>query len=279
MNVSQQKLKIAAWQVSSVSGTIAENLAALDAAAVRAAKGGAKLLITPEMFITGYNIGEKVRELAAEQPLEKVREIAQKHGIAIIVGGPELVETPQSGGTAAAATGSEACVMNAAWFISDTGEVLARHHKVQLFGELDRELFTAGTAPVTLATYRGHKIALLICFDVEFPETVRAAARAGAELVAVPTAQMEPFSFVNQHLIRTRAWENGIHIAYVNQCGQEGELRYVGQSVIASPLGEHLAAAAPAGEELLFAELDPQDALTARANNPYLTELRRDLFG
>ena len=45
----------------------------------------------------------------------------------------------------------------------------------------------------------------------------------GAELIAVPTAQMEPFSFVNEHVIRVRAWENSVYVAYVNQTGRDGE--------------------------------------------------------
>lgn len=267
MTDGARTLNISLWQAASVPADVDANLAALDRAAAEASGRGAELLITPEMFVTGYNIGERLRPLAVARPLERVGEIARRHGIGIIAGGPEPL-----------AEGEDAPIANAAWLIDEHGTVLARHRKIQLFGELDRRLFVAGEAPCTLADFHGHRIAILICFDVEFPETVRAAARAGAELVAVPTAQMEPFAFVNEHLIRVRAWENGVFVAYANQFGPDGDVDYVGRSVIADPLGRHLAAAAPSGEELLFAELDPRTRETARAQSPYLAEVRSTLL-
>ena len=262
-------LRIAAWQAASAPADVDANLAALDAAAARARERGAELLVTPEMFVTGYNIGERVRGLAAEQPLERVRPIARRHGIAIVAAGPEALGDPAAPGTP---------VANAAWLIDGSGEVLARHRKIQLFGDLDRDLFVAGDAPVTVAEVRGHRVALLICFDVEFPEAVRAAAAAGADLVAVPTAQMAPYGFVNEHVIRVRAWENSVFVAYANQHGPDGELRYVGRSVIADPFGRHLSEAGAAGEDLLVADVDRAVAAAARDQNPYLAEVRAGLF-
>ena len=264
MNDAVAPLNLSVWQAASTPGDLADNLRRLDEAAERAAAAGSELLITPEMYLTGYNIGDGIARLAAEQPLERVAEIAARHGIGIVAGGPESL--PGGG------------IANAAWLFDERGAVLARHHKVQLFGALDREHFEAGSAPVTIAEFRGWRVALLICFDVEYPETVRAAAHAGADLVAVPTAQMAPFAFVNEHLIRVRAWENALFVAYANQIGPDGEFEYVGRSVIANPLGEHLAEASPEREELISAALSPAVLKTARSQNTYLGEVRRDLF-
>ncbi|WP_053387294.1 carbon-nitrogen hydrolase family protein [Leucobacter japonicus] len=268
MTDEDHPLRIAAWQAASIPADVTANLVALERAATEAAESGAELLITPEMFITGYNIGDDVRRLSAQHPLERVRGIAERVGIAIVAGGPELLGDDSDRDP----------IANAAWFIDDTGAVLAKHHKIQLFGDLDRDLFVAGDEPATVVDYRGHRIGVLICFDVEFPETVRAAARAGADLVAVPTAQMEPFSFVNEHLIRVRAWENGVHVAYANQHGPDGDLHYVGRSVIASPLGAHVAQAPARGEALLTAVIDRSLGEQSRAQNPYLAEVRSGLF-
>lgn len=268
MTNEDRPLRIAAWQAASTPADLTANLAALETAAVEATVAGAELLITPEMYLTGYNIGDDVRRLSAQQPLDRVRGIAERVGIAIVAGGPEMLGDDVQ----------RSPIANAAWFIDDTGTVLAKHRKIQLFGDLDRDLFVAGDEPSTVVDYRGHRIAVLICFDVEFPETVRAAARAGADLVAVPTAQMEPFSFVNEHLIRVRAWENGVHVAYANQHGPDGDLHYVGRSVIASPLGEHLAQAPVVGEALLIATVDRSVGEQSRDQNPYLAEVRSALF-
>lgn len=268
-------LRIAVWQAASAPGDLDANLAKLDDAAGRAAAEGAGLLVTPEMYVTGYNLGPIITDLAAEQPLERVADIAARHGIAIVAGGPErLDEAHASNVSEEPAKG----VANAAWFFDDRGDVLARHRKIHLFGDVDRALFDAGDAPITIVRYRGLTIAMLVCFDVEYPESVRAAARAGADLVAVPTALMAPFSFVNEHLIRVRAWENTVFVAYANQAGVEGEFDYVGQSVIASPWGEHLAQAGATSGELITALVDPAVIAEARVSNTYLADVRSELF-
>ena len=99
------------------------------------------------------------------------------------------------------------------------------------------------------------------------------------DVVLVPTAQMQPFSHVNTHVIPARAWENQVYVAYVNQHGHEGELAYVGQSVLAAPDGSCLLTAPVDAEALLVAELAPQTVAAARLSNPYLADLRQDLYG
>lgn len=125
--------------------------------------------------------------------------------------------------------------------------------------------------------FRGLRIAICICYDVEFPETVRAAALDGAHLVAVPTAQMTPFSFVAEQLIRTRAWENQVYLAYVNHDGAEATLTYVGRSSIVGPDATVLDAVEH-GDALIDASVDPAVVAAAQAANPYLADRRRDLY-
>jgi predicted amidohydrolase len=162
--------------------------------------------------------------------------------------------------------------------VDETGAEVTRYRKSHLFGDLDRELFAPGPLAGPPVEFRGLRISLLICYDVEFPETVRAAARAGADVVLVPTAQMEPYAGIAEHLIWTRAWESQIYVAYVNRSGEEGELRYVGRSSIVSPTGEVLAALGPETPTgLLLATVDTDVLARSRARNPYLDDLRPGL--
>ncbi|MFE5165869.1 carbon-nitrogen hydrolase family protein [Streptomyces sp. NPDC056697] len=255
-------MKISGLQTAGTPGDVDANLHELDAACRRARAEGAELLITTELFITGYDIGDAVRDLARTDLLSPAREIAASHGIALVLGAPEH--------------DAGACY-NSAFFIDPAGAVLARHRKNHLFGELDRGYFTPGDLPAPVIDYAGVRIAMLICYDVEFPENVRAAALAGADLVAVPTAQMQPYEFIAEHLLRVRAWENQIYIAYVNHDGDEGALRYVGRSSIVSPSATVLDSVEH-GNRLLFATVDPRTVRQARKANPYLTDLRPDLF-
>ncbi|WP_375426055.1 carbon-nitrogen hydrolase family protein [uncultured Friedmanniella sp.] len=258
-------LVIAGLQHPGRSGDVAANLEIL-AAAARDAKGrGAELLVTPEMFLTGYNIGEQVGALADVGLVGQVGRIAVDVGIAIVAGVPE----PLPGGG----------VANAAVFLDDAGTEVTRYRKTHLFADLDRGLFVPGEALPQPVSYHGVRVSLLICYDVEFPETVRAAALAGADVVIVPTAQMEPFAFIAETLIPVRAWENQVYVAYVNRTGAEGDLRYVGRSSIAAPSGAVLSALPPDQlEGLVLATIDPAVVAEARLANPYLDDLRPDLY-
>ncbi len=256
-------MKIAIWQAQSSYCDYETNLTRLAAVMRQAKAEQAELLITPEMFMSGYVLQQKLPAMADTFPLTALQALAKELQIAMVITGP-LAE--------------DGNIYNAAWLIDDQGKQLAVYRKTHLFGDLDKQQFTAGNQPVCLARYKDLKIAILICYDVEFPETVRAAAQAGAHLIAVPTAQMKPFTFVNQHLIATRAWENQVYVAYANQTGREQQLDYVGLSLIAAPDGTLLCQASETEEQLLFAQINPLQVAEAQRNNPYLQDLRADIF-
>lgn len=259
------RLTIAGLQHPGHPGDVAANLAVVAAAAREARARGADLLVTPEMFVTGYNIGARVAQLARRPLVDEIARVAAESGIAVVAGLPELLP--------------DGTVANTALLVDETGAELARYRKTHLFSELDQSLFVAGTGLPVPVTYRGVRLALLICYDVEFPETVRAAALAGAHVVVVPTAQMEPFAFVAETLIPVRAWENQVYVAYVNRSGEEGDLRYVGRSSIAAPSGTVLDALGPSTPTgLVVATVDTDVVAQAQRDNPYLADLRPELY-
>ena len=98
---------------------------------------------------------------------------------------------------------------------------------------------------------------MVICYDVEFPEAVRAAAAGGAELLLVPTALAHGFDDVPQILLRARALESQLAIAYANHSGVEDGCRFLGGSVMAGP-GRKTAGRCRGGAGPAVAELDPR---------------------
>ncbi|MGW1053773.1 carbon-nitrogen hydrolase family protein [Streptomyces sp. NPDC001118] len=259
-------MRTALLQSSGRPGSVVENLKVLDEAAARAAAAGAALLAAPEMFLTGYAIGDAVGRLAEPADgdwADAIAETATRHGIAIAYGYPE-----RDGET----------VYNSAQLISADGTRLANYRKTHLFGCFERDHFTPGEQPVVQAELNGLTVGLMICYDVEFPENVRAHALAGTDLLVVPTAQMHPFQFVAESLVPVRAWENQMYVAYVNRVGQEGEFEFVGLSVLAGPDGVARARAGRA-EQLVFADADPAFLAASREANPYLQDRRPGLYG
>ena len=259
-------MRTALLQSSGRPGSVHENLKVLDEAAGRAAAAGAGLLVAPELFLTGYAIGGdivRLSEPADGDSADAVAEIASTHGLAIAYGYPER---------------DGESVFNSAQLLSADGDRLANYRKTHLFGCFERDHFTPGDVPVVQAQLHGLRVGLMICYDVEFPENVRAHALAGTDLLLVPTAQMHPFQFVAESLVPVRAFENQMYVAYVNRVGQEGEFEFVGLSTLAGPDG---IARVRAGrvEELVLADVDPARLAESRAANPYLKDRRPGLYG
>jgi len=267
--MATDRLRIALWQCEQRPLDVAGNLARLATAAARAAADGADLLLVPEMFLTGYAIGSEATHRLAEPAdgpsARAIAALARQHGVAIAWGYPERCGF---------------FVFNAAQCVDAQGQVVGQHRKVQLFGAADRAAFSAGEAFSPVFMLCGWRAALLICYDLEFPEAMRTAALAGAELVLVPTANMVGFDAVPLTLLPARAYENQCFVAYANCCGREGEgaaaLAYGGLSGVAAP-DARLLAQAGRGEAWLLADLDPADP--ARRLNSYLADRLPALYG
>ncbi|MFF2851239.1 carbon-nitrogen hydrolase family protein [Streptomyces sp. NPDC058001] len=262
-------LRVALLQSSGRPGSVAANLKALDEAVARAADAGAGLLVTPEMFLTGYAIGADVSRLAEPadgEGADAVAEIASRYGVAVAYGYPERGERDE-----------QAVVFNSVQLIGPDGTRLAGYRKTHLFGCYEHDLFTPGEQTVVQAELGGIRVGLMICYDVEFPENVRAHALAGTDLLLVPTAQMHPFQFVAESLVPVRAFENQMYVAYVNRTGPEGEFEFIGLSTLAGPDGIARTRAGR-GEDLVVADVDAEFLAASREANPYLRDRRPGLY-
>lgn len=261
--MTARDLRLALLQCEPLPGDVPANLARLEQACGDAAAKGAHLLVTPEMFLTGYHIGRAAADALAEPAhgarVQAVAALARRHGLAIVFGHPERDLQGQ--------------VLNTAVCVDAEGRILGRYRKTHLFGDLDRGMFTAGLGDELPFDFQGWKLAMLVCYDVEFPENVRRLALQGAEVIVVPTANMEGFDFVAQHLVPTRAYENQVFVAYANFCGQERGLAYNGLSCVAGPDGAVLAHS-DRHADLLLANLG-RDALTeSRVRLGHLADCR-----
>jgi predicted amidohydrolase len=259
-------VKLALMQANASVLDLDRNCTAIDRAAQEAAGKGADVLLTPELFPVGY-APLRVRAELDPRTLPDIRRtlagIAAGHGIALVYSLPGITADGE-------------------WQITATvldhgGRELLNYAKVHLFGAEERKAFRPAEAAPAVVDLGGIKTALAICYDVEFPETVRAAAAGGAELLLVPTALAHGFESVPQVLLRARALESQLTVAYANHSGDEDGCTFLGGSVIAGPDGELLAAAG-AGQELLYAEVSAEAARRARDAVPYLRERRPEVY-
>jgi predicted amidohydrolase len=251
-------MKIAIYQPALSGVEPPGRLERLGAALADPAAAGADLLVCPELFMSGYAIGDALLCFAepADGPFAAaVSRLARAHGKAILYGYPERDGTR---------------VYNSAICFGPQGERLANHRKLVLPPGFETDIFARGDS-LTFFTLGGMKFGLLVCYDAEFPEAVRAMAVNGAEIVVAPTALKDIWKSVATRMMATRAFENGVYFAYVNHAGREGAVTYYGGSCIIGPDGEDIVRAG-AGEEVLAAEIDPAAVIAARKRLPYLED-------
>ncbi|MGH6876776.1 MAG: nitrilase-related carbon-nitrogen hydrolase, partial [Rhizomicrobium sp.] len=168
--------RIALAQLDPVMGDIAGNIARARAARAEAARGGAGLILFPELFVVGYPPEDLVLNSALQ---EEVRAAVEEWARETVDGGPAmLVGAPWTDGGRL----YNACLL------LDQGRVVAHTYKRNLpnYGVFDeKRVFAAGPLP-TPFDIRGVRIGVPICEDIWAPETVGCLAQAGAEIFLVP---------------------------------------------------------------------------------------------
>ncbi|MBW4094452.1 MAG: carbon-nitrogen hydrolase family protein [Acidobacteria bacterium] len=257
---------LAVMQAEAKSLDVESNLRTIASAAKSAAEAGAGMLLTPELFPVGYDplrIAAEFNPCSLPALRQQLAAIASAHGVALVYSVP----APDGhGGLYISAT-----------LVDAQGTEVLQYQKVHLFGPDERHAFHPSDQPPAVVELNGVRVSLLICFDVEFPESVRAAALRGAELVLVPTALAHGFSEVPDLLIRARALENHVVVAYANHSGVEAGITFGGGSIIAGADGGVISSAG-ADAQLIFGHVDPEVIRAGREEVPYVTESRQTLY-
>jgi len=260
-------MKLALWQTTGFPANVPANLAALERTAAAAAAAGAALLLCPECWLTGYNIGADIGRLAegADGPAaQRVAALARRSGLAIGYGFAE--RDPASGR-----------IFNTAQVFGPDGARLARYRKTHLFGAAERAAYTAGECFETPFEFAGLRLGLLICYDIEFPEPARSLMLDGADVLLVPTALTDEYGAVPRILVPARCVENQIHVAYCNHAGVENGMRFLGGSCLVGSDGNPVVSAG-AEDALIVGEVSAAARRASRAIFPYPDDRRPELY-
>jgi len=231
---------IAVAQLAVVIGEPGTNAAAAAAAVAEAAAAGARLVVLPELCDSGYVFGTPTQPARAEArglatpaaaspTLRGWREEAAKHELVIVGGFCEL--------------GDDGLLYNSAAVVDAAG-TRAVYRKAHLW-DTEKLVFAAGDAPPPVVDTGIGRVAVMICYDLEFPEWARLAALDGADLIAAPvnwpaTGAPRPDS-PDVLEARADAAANGVFVAVADRCRRERGVDWTGGSVIVSPNGRPLA--------------------------------------
>ena len=242
-----------------------KNLAKAEEAIRLAASRKAAVILFPELFLTGYSLGDHAVEMAEEvdgPSLRYVAKLAGLHHIAVLMGYAELSPNGQQ-------------AFDAVFVVDPKGKISGSYRKTHLFHN-ETGWFVPGDKPLIIDFGFG-RIGLLICYDLEFPEAVRDLALRGAQWVATCTGNMSPNQHIQEIFVQSRAAENRLWVAVANRVGREADLDFFGCSAVADPNGE-LIVQADERETILFADIDLLRADQARLNANYLADRRPGLY-
>mgnify|MGYP003793071087 FL=1 len=266
-----------------------ENLQRTVEAATRAARDGAQILCTQELFRSRYFCqSEDYAHFALAEPIpgpstEAFQKVARRHRVVVVA---SLFEKRAPG-----------LHHNTAVVIDADGTLLGRYRKMHIPDDplyYEKFYFTPGDLGFQAWSTRYGRIGVLICWDQWYPEAARLTALQGAELLFYPTAiGWHPAEKAALGATQHGAWEtiqrahavaNGCPVAAVNRIGFEkaesGDgIEFWGQSFVAGTSGEVLAKASADKEENLLVTVDLAAAEVTRTHWPFLRDRRIDAYG
>lgn len=264
--VNGRRPRVAVAQTAPRLGDIEANLAEAESWILGLA-GHADLVVFPELFTTGYNRemldhGAFAERLPDGPSVRRLGAAAKTAGVSVV-------------GTILERDGST--VFDTA-VVFDTDGVLAASYRKSHLHPGESAIFGQGNELVVVPLGGGIKLGLAICFEHAFPEIFGELALAGANLVAIPSAVPEGYSYLLELRTRARAQDNQVFVAASNLAGDDGRTRWCGRSVIVDPRGEVVAAAGAGGAAQIVAELDLDLIEREREQEPLFGHRRPELY-
>jgi predicted amidohydrolase len=261
-SLPQTSLRIAAAQAQPVSGDVAANIARTIELTGLAADRGAKLVVFPEKFLSGYEpdlIAADPAKYAfdAHDPrLEPIRAVCRQREIAVIVG---------------AATRGAGGLHISSLVFNRSGEQIEPYHKQYLYSSETR-IYQPGSQGCLLEL-DGWRLALSVCYDSGFPEHARLAALNGAHAYLASALFSAKTGYHQSRIwFPARAFDNTLYVLLSNHVGTTGGWATCGASAIWSPYGDVVAQAGRDRDEVITALLDPAVLTDVRERETVLAD-------
>ncbi|WP_269670969.1 carbon-nitrogen family hydrolase [Paenibacillus sp. 481] len=232
------------------------------------------VIVLPEMWNTGYAL-ERIHELAdldGQRTQALLSELSQRYQVNIVGGSVAVRSNVQS----------QANVTNTVYITNRNGEIVATYSKTHLFKLMNEHLHL--TAGDSLGTFSldGVPCAVIICYDLRFPELVRTLALQGSQVLFVPAQWPHPRLHHWRTLLTARAIENQMYVVACNRVGTSigddgASTAFFGHSVILNPWGETVAEGQEEAE-FVTGQLSLPLVEEVRARIPVFADRRESLY-
>lgn len=251
-------LRVAAAQAESRSGDLEGNVATAVRLVDEASRNGARLVVLPELFLTGYDPDGWADETCLADPrgdarLTPLRRVcADRH--VVLVAGAALAEREEPRRTVSLL------------LVDDRGGCDRVYDKQHLFDD-ERTFFTAGDHGASLVL-DGWELGLGVCYDGCFPEHATAAAADGATAYLCPSAYYAGAEHRRDVYYAARALDNGMYVVLSGLAGRCGGYSFSGGSAVYDPEGRPVDRVGAESPAIAYADLDPAEVVRVRAMNP-----------
>lgn len=257
-------MKIGCIQLNVRFGKVDENFERAESFIRKAADGGAEIIVLPEMWNTGYAL-QKLAELA-DVDGERTKTFLSKLAKALSV---HIV-----GGSVAVRRGEK--FYNTMYTFNKEGQLVSEYSKAHLFRLMDEHLYLQAGNDMNRFALGEIEAAGVICYDIRFPEWLRAHALQGAKVLFIPAQWPTPRIDHWKTLLQARAIENQCFVIAVNRIANKVE-NFNGQSMIIQPWGEVLWTGTEE-EELAIIDVDFSIVDEVRARIPVYEDRRPNLY-
>ena len=240
----------------------AENFRRAEVLTKEAVDEGARLVVLPEMFATGFSMNAELVSGFAEETRDFLSDLSARLAAFVLAGFVEPGNPKPA---------------NVASIFDPAGREILKYRKIHPFSLAgEDEHFLAGESVETVEV-EGVRVTPLICYDLRFPEPFRMVA-ANTDLFCVianwPRSRRQHWSA----LLKARAIENQVFVLGVNRAGTGDGLEYTGDSVLLHPMGEELATVKTGSTGCCSGEVNAAEVARIRTEFSFLRDRRPEVY-
>lgn len=259
------KWNIACVQMDIAFGNRQKNYETVEKMIEQAIQSKPDVIVLPELWTTGYDLTRlaEIGDVEANDARQFLCSLAKKHQVHLVAGSVDKK--------------TEEGIFNTMLIITKEGKCIKQYDKLHLFKLMDEHLYLQPGKENGLFTLDDISCAGFICYDIRFPEWLRAHTAKGAEIIFVSAEWPKPRLDHWRSLLISRAIENQAYVVAVNRSGSDLNNVFAGHSMIIDPWG---AVISEAGEdiEILTGTLDLAKVSEVRGRIPVFSDRRPEFY-
>lgn len=259
------KFKISCLQMDIAFGNPTANYQKAERLIEEAMKENPDIIVFPELWTTGYDLTrlETIADKGAANTIDFLKKAAIKYQVHFVGG--------------SVANQGEQGVKNTLLIINNKGHLVHSYSKLHLFKLMDEHLYLEAGEEIGLFDLDNNTFGGVICYDIRFPEWIRAHTSKGAEALFVVAEWPAPRLTHWRSLLIARAIENQCFVIACNRSGNDPNNEFAGHSMIIDPWGDVIAEAG-ATEEILSSVIEIDLVKDIRKQIPIFEDRRPDLY-